>query len=193
MRLEFGKIVDERVDEILEARGMAPASAADAIIPTLPNRSRAPAKEHFKPVKTATCRKEKENLEQIQNIHKYPIQHFATCEKGKIYYVIFPWADGGNLRELWTSQDSRQRTPELALWSLQQILGLVGALKALHNVNCRHGDLKPENILYFKEDGEGTLVIADVGLSRVHEMETKMRHAGTITQATTPEVFRRRG
>jgi len=34
---------------------MAPASAANALVPTLPNRSRAPAKKPFKPVKTATC------------------------------------------------------------------------------------------------------------------------------------------
>lgn len=131
--------------------------------------------------------KEKENLEQIQNLHhQHLIQHLATYEIGQLYYVIFPWADGGNLREFWTREDSRQRTPELALWSLRQMLGLAGALKALHSVNCRHGDLKPENILHFKEGGEGVLVIADVGVSKVHEMETKMRRTATSTRATTP-------
>ncbi len=66
------------------------------------------------------------------------------------------------------------------------MLGLAGALKALHNVNCRHGDLKPENILHFKKGGNGVLVVADVGVSRVHENVTELRHAGTTTRATTP-------
>jgi serine/threonine protein kinase len=131
--------------------------------------------------------KEKDILEKIQNLHhKHLIEHLAICENGTRYYLIFPWADGGNLREFWEREDSRERTPELALWSLQQMLGLAGALKALHSVNCRHGDLKPENILRFKEGGNGTLVVADVGVSRVHDKGTEFRHAGTTTRATTP-------
>ncbi|PVH75772.1 kinase-like protein [Cadophora sp. DSE1049] len=131
--------------------------------------------------------KEKENLEKIQNLHhKHLVEHLAICENGTRYYVIFPWADGGNLREFWKLEDPRERTLELALWSLQQMLGLVGALKALHSVNCRHGDLKPENILHFKEGGNGVLVVADVGVSRVHEKATEFRHVGTTTRATTP-------
>jgi serine/threonine protein kinase len=66
------------------------------------------------------------------------------------------------------------------------MLGLAGALQALHSVNCRHGDLKPENILHFKKGGKGDLVVADVGVSRVHENATELRHAGTTTRATTP-------
>jgi serine/threonine protein kinase len=52
----------------------------------------------------------------------------------------------------------------------------------MHDVNCRHGDLKPENILRF-EDGEdwGTLVIADMGLAKVHREVTALRHNGTET------------
>lgn len=130
---------------------------------------------------------EKEILEQIQNLHhEHLIQHLAICENGTRYYLIFPWANGGNLREFWKREDERARTPELALWSLQQMLGLAGALKALHDVNCRHGDLKPENILHFKKGGNGTLVVADVGVSRVHDLATEFRHAGTTTRATTP-------
>ena len=131
--------------------------------------------------------KEKENLEKIQNLHdKHLVEHLAICENGSRYYVIFPWADGGNLRQFWELEDSRGRTPSLVLWALQQMLGLAGALKALHSVNCRHGDLKPENILHFKEDSIGNLVVADVGVSKVHEKPTVARHAGTTTRATTP-------
>lgn len=66
------------------------------------------------------------------------------------------------------------------------MIGLAGALKELHTVNCRHGDLKPENILYFQEGKKGRLVVADVGVSRVHIQATHMRHDPTATRATTP-------
>jgi serine/threonine protein kinase len=136
--------------------------------------------------------KEKENLQMIQRLqHKHLIKLVATCQSGPLYYVMFPWADGGNLKDFWTREDSRQRTPELILWSLQQMLGLVDALKALHRANIRHGDLKPENILHFKEcddlnkSGEGILVIADVGVSRFHREVTSMRNIATSTMDVT--------
>lgn len=126
-------------------------------------------------------------MEKIQDLHqKHLIEHLAICENGKLYYIIFPWADGGNLREFWKLEDSQERSPELFLWSLQQMLGLSGALQALHRKNCRHGDLKPENILHFKKARKGDLVVADVGVSRVHENATELRHVGTTTRATTP-------
>jgi serine/threonine protein kinase len=136
---------------------------------------------------TEPFKKEKDVLEKIQILnHNHLIKHLAICENGKLYYIIFPWADGGNLREFWKLEDPQERNPELFLWSLQQMLGLAGALQALHSVNCRHGDLKPENILHFKKGGQGDLVVADVGVSRVHENATELRHAGTTTRATTP-------
>ncbi|KAI3324603.1 kinase-like protein [Xylariaceae sp. AK1471] len=141
--------------------------------------------------------KEKENLEVIQTIkHPHLIKHTATFEQGSLFYVTFPWADGGNLSEFWKHDPNAlpTRDRELFMWSLQQMLGLVDALWALHRVNCRHGDLKPENILHFKTSGEsttqnsryGTLVIADVGVSRVHHQATELRHDPTNTKATTP-------
>ncbi|GAW23368.1 hypothetical protein ANO14919_129260 [Xylariales sp. No.14919] len=52
----------------------------------------------------------------------------------------------------------------------------------------RHGDLKPENILWFKDDGKGgCLKIADLGLSRFHELgvDTGMRNRDNM-QTNTP-------
>ncbi|PMD20206.1 hypothetical protein NA56DRAFT_705018 [Hyaloscypha hepaticicola] len=131
--------------------------------------------------------KERGNLKTLQNLHhQHLIQHFASYENGRRYYIIFPLADGGNLREFWALEDSRQRTPELALWSLQQMLGVAGALKALHSVNYRHGDLKPEHILHFKGSGEGILVIAGVGrMSTV----SNMNRTATTPSYEPPEVF----
>jgi serine/threonine protein kinase len=132
--------------------------------------------------------KEKENLEKMKNLrHQHLIQHIASYEKENQYYVIFPWANGGDLRNFWDQTKPNMRTQKLTLWSLQQMLGLASALEALHQLNCRHGDLKPENILHFKEgQEEGTLKIADLGVSKVHEKGTALRVDGTFERATTP-------
>jgi len=76
------------------------------------------------------------------------------------------------------------RTPQLGRWCLQEMLNIVSAVRALHDINFRHGDLKPENILYF--DNRNQLVIADVGVSRIHAEITILRHGGTKSKATTP-------
>ena len=132
-------------------------------------------------------RKERENLHKIQDIrHPHLIQHLVTYEKAPQYYVIFPWAHGGSLTDFWERKDRTDRTRKLALWSLQQMLGIAGALEALHDVNCRHGDLKPANILHFINDKSETLVVADVGVSKIHGKSTGLRRGGTKTRATTP-------
>jgi serine/threonine protein kinase len=108
-----------------------------------------------------------------------------------MYYTLFPWADGGNLREFWEFQESRLGDTDLLLWSLSQMHGIADALKALHSTNYRHGDLKPDNILHFKrgnpfcKDSKDVLVIADFGVSKMHRQVTKMRVDGTTTRATT--------
>jgi serine/threonine protein kinase len=100
------------------------------------------------------------------------------------HYVVFPWAGGGNLREYWETQNLADRTADLLVWHLQQLLGETDALRALHGINCRHGDLKPENILHF--DDQNNFVIADVGVSSIHENATMKRSVPTSSEATTP-------
>ncbi|KAI0872386.1 kinase-like protein [Hypoxylon argillaceum] len=140
--------------------------------------------------------REKQNLVAIQDLkHPHLVRHIATVQQGSRFYVIFPWADGGNLSDFWKRDpDALQtRDPALFMWSLQQMHGIVKALSALHGVNCRHGDLKPENILHFQTSSDpavenkqyGALVIADVGVSRVHSQATEFRSNPTNTNATT--------
>ncbi|KAF2964617.1 hypothetical protein GQX73_g8956 [Xylaria multiplex] len=159
--------------------------------------------------------KEKDNLVEIRKLnHPHLIRHIATChqhvdtrdqdtatrdqdiatqDQTDFFYVIFPWANGGSLANFWEQYPKGFQDSKLPIWCLQQICGLVDALSELHKINCRHGDLKPENILYFKESNEpegqyGTFVIADVGVSKVHQVETDLRdqNKGTNTKATTP-------
>ena len=132
--------------------------------------------------------KEKNNLEQISNLkHPNLIRHIATFRKGSQYYVIFPWANGGDLRNFWEQSKPDSETRKLTTWCLQQMFGLASALEALHGLNCRHGDLKPENIFHFKEGREeGKLIIADFGVSKVHVKGTLLRGVPTFERATTP-------
>jgi serine/threonine protein kinase len=123
-------------------------------------------------------------IQEIRNPHL--IRHCATLKRGPVYYVVFPWAQGGSLQHFWEREDRIPRTPNSVLWFLQQILGITSALKELHDRNIRHGDLKPENILHFGQGCGGILVVADVGVSRDHgHHKTDMRRDATKSVATT--------
>ncbi|KAF2018243.1 kinase-like protein [Aaosphaeria arxii CBS 175.79] len=129
---------------------------------------------------------ELKNLRILQELdHPYLIRHIATYTQEKSYCIISPFAEGGDLVNMWKSLDHIVRDDKLMLSSIEQMKHIAEALKALHEVNCRHGDLKPENIFHFTDDGDGKLVIADVGVSRTHREATEMRAAGTSTRATT--------
>ncbi|KAK9424293.1 hypothetical protein SUNI508_13746 [Seiridium unicorne] len=105
----------------------------------------------------------------------------AAFEKGERRCFLFPWADGGNLRDFWEEMDRtykrRPVPPGLTSWALKQMCGLADALALLYTQNCRHGDLKPGNILHFKDGSQkGRLVIADFGLAKFHILDTKIRN-----------------
>ena len=148
--------------------------------------------------------------------HPHFIQTIARYTQGNRHFFIFPWAKGGNLRNLWRGQSSlstaslnfsQEYCVQYIDWFFEQLLGLSGAIDKLHNPpgqpggSCRHGDLKPENILCFcsvipKVGDLPTgvkLVIADAGHARIHEKATDLRGERTTTQAgtqayTPPEV-----
>ncbi|KAK2039812.1 kinase domain-containing protein [Colletotrichum somersetense] len=156
-------------------------------------------------------------LGRFQN-HNHPhfIRAIARYTQENHHYFIFPWAQGGNLREFWKHQPSlsnasRTFSPHdwdvYIRWFFDQLVGLADAIEKLHyppnefGVSCRHGDLKPENILCFGLIDSGTgkipkgvkLVIADAGHAKVHEKVTDLRHDITNTPTGTntykpPEV-----
>ncbi|KAI8626023.1 hypothetical protein F5Y19DRAFT_466794 [Xylariaceae sp. FL1651] len=129
--------------------------------------------------------------------HKHLIKCIAAVQKERRYFFIFPWADGGNLREFWASDDFAPPSTDNTSWAISQMCGLAEALTELHHYNTRHGDLKPENILRFSDSaspGHGRLVIADLGLAKVHTDMTRSRHFPTRTTTGTaryeaPEAF----
>lgn len=122
------------------------------------------------------------------------ITAFRRGQRGnEDHYLMFEWADGGNLRTLWKTC-KQPLSAKLIRGVTKQLLGLANALEAAHyldksGASFRHGDLKPENILWFKsgDDGIGTLKICDWGISKEHNIITELR-----TNNTTAEYGTRR-
>ncbi|KXH50385.1 serine/threonine protein kinase [Colletotrichum simmondsii] len=131
------------------------------------------------------------------------IQLQLTYKYGQSYYLVFPWADG-NLREFWSKTTANPDSKAETVWFLSQCLGLVRALRRIHNLRTmskednyvavsndpnvlldnkhwgRHGDIKPENILWFKkyeESRRNFLVISDFGLTRFNTADSRSKVA----------------
>lgn len=135
-------------------------------------------------------------LQRIREMeHPHLIEAIAYYKKGDRYFIIFPWAGGGNLRDYWGKEPPRKLDADFVSWALGQLCGLASAMNELHSTtedsSCRHGDLKPENILCFENTrssdstSQPFFVIADVGLAKVHTLVTEMRNEATRTMNGT--------
>ncbi|KAJ2990550.1 hypothetical protein NUW58_g2892 [Xylaria curta] len=153
-------------------------------------------------------------LKRLGKDHPHLIQLLATYQYGEDYYLLFPWADGGNLDDFFSSYplaDCPPRDPKLSKWLASQLSGLFDALASIHNCELdpsaanmssfnseevrkkygTHGDLKPENILWFKKsdtgDGDfplGTFQISDFGLASFHGRESRQKFKPSGISAT---------
>ncbi|GAP87898.1 putative protein kinase domain-containing protein [Rosellinia necatrix] len=145
--------------------------------------------DHFKDV----AEREANVLKKMREFpHNHLIEVIAYCEISEMErYFLFPWAEDGNLQQYWN-----EKTPHLdsayVKWVFSQLTGLAEAIQQLHDPskgNCQHGDIKPQNILCFKDPGAGItncrLVIADLGLAKVHVQEAAARDSPTTTKSHT--------
>ncbi|KAH6956001.1 hypothetical protein BKA56DRAFT_203433 [Ilyonectria sp. MPI-CAGE-AT-0026] len=141
-----------------------------------------------------TFEKEIYTMKELRSMHHdHMINSVATVFRGESRYLMFPWADGGNLRDLWMAWETGPEirhlwppTSKLILEVVQQLRGLASALNFLHENNFRHGDVKPENILIFKDKSTlGTLKLGDLGLAKAHNANTTLRRTGTLTKYGT--------
>jgi len=136
---------------------------------------------------------EADALELIRKLdHPHLTKAIAYYTKGKEHFFMFPWADGGNLRDFWRKPCPSELTYDYIEWIFGQLCGLAGAIERLHSCNkgaCRHGDLKAENILCFedmsKDSSAGAVqtryifAISDVGLAKQHNKATEFRNDPT--------------
>ncbi len=133
-------------------------------------------------------------LKKFSGQTEHLVNLLATFEHQGSSYLVFPWADGGNLLDLWKSNPNT-KDAHLVKWMAAQCLGLARGLHKIHTLSVgrteatgyRHGDIKPENILCFPSDDPGvpggTLKISDFGLSRIHTTHSSRpsRLMGTAT------------
>ncbi|KAF2821528.1 HET-domain-containing protein [Ophiobolus disseminans] len=147
--------------------------------------------------------KEAGNLYRVREFcSPHLIKSIAAYQIDQTRCLIFPWADGGNLSDLWQKHEDNAKDRSKVRWQLLQFVGICSALDELHQSNVRHGDLKPENILWFEPNKDGGILqIADIGLATFHEKEahTKNRKGmATETPSGTsryepPEMDQNRG
>jgi serine/threonine protein kinase len=134
-----------------------------------------------------TAGREADNLKKMNEIgHPNFIKGIAYYRLAGNHFFIFPWAEEGNLEQYWAKADRGLASTHC--WALDQMAGLASGIHALHRTNYRHGDLKPQNILCFTDPsrrGGLRLVIADVGLAKVHKEVTDARRGATKTTATS--------
>ncbi|KAJ4311211.1 hypothetical protein N0V84_010573, partial [Fusarium piperis] len=79
---------------------------------------------------------EAEALVQINRLdNKHLIRRTGAFKAGKNYYIMFEWADGGTLRDVWERQnvDHTALNGHRILQVLEQLHGLAEALSKLHN------------------------------------------------------------
>lgn len=159
------------------------------------------AVKKFNPGHDDDFHKELATLRVIRELdHDHLLKPIAAFDNGNHQCFIFPWAEGGNLRDYWERADSNSngrliRDDDEVTWTLRQMRALADCLRLLWNENCRHGDLKPENILLFMNDNtRGNFVIADVGLSKFHTAVTARRKQSSSVKFATrrygaPEMY----
>ncbi|CZR63081.1 uncharacterized protein PAC_12978 [Phialocephala subalpina] len=145
---------------------------------------------------------EVENLKAFnENKNEHIIELLATYQHQGRYHLVFPYADY-NLRSHWKRTPRPWLTPDITLWTVEQMLGLTGAIACIHSSSFvrkpsttsashgllqvdtkeerfgRHGDIKPENILWSNDvngDEKGMLKITDFGLSQRHSQDSRSR------------------
>jgi serine/threonine protein kinase len=135
-------------------------------------------------------------LQKMNELDKNHIVRFITAFRcGRPadlhHYLMFEWADGGNLINLWEAIPHPVRTSSFMQAVASELLGLASVLAAahymVHNSSYRHGDLKPANILWFRGGGGaiGTLKIGDWGEAKIHFINTEARRHNTSAKYAT--------
>lgn len=129
----------------------------------------------------------------MNSCNKDHVVHFITAftmdgfDCTKLFYLVFEWADGGNLENVYDQNPVPELSKYLFRLATKQLLGIAMALYEAYKQHIRHGDLKPGNILCFgPTNGNifGTLKIGDWGLAKFHSEATSRREEKGINTST---------
>lgn len=115
-----------------------------------------------------------EDVRELRHLHIVNMEAIITWA-GRGKYFMYKWPDGGNLRSFY-ARDPRPRLDASFVCAIvQQLAGLVDALRILHDLEAnggslyRHGNLEPEDIWRY-EDGSrvGVMKLCGIGWERHH-------------------------
>jgi hypothetical protein len=85
--------------------------------------------------------------------HKHLATFMGGWEQLGRRYLMWEWANGGNLERFWSTPDVDSRTTTAIQWAVNQMLGLAEALQTIHLFHppsrSVHADLRPGTILVF--------------------------------------------
>ncbi|EWZ85509.1 serine/threonine protein kinase [Fusarium oxysporum f. sp. lycopersici MN25] len=118
---------------------------------------------------------------------KHIVKLFAAFSLGDTEtHLMFEWAEGGNLRNLWEEFQPENPNGDLVKAVIEQLSGLAHALADLHSRDLRHGSLKPERILWFKSkdsarDLIGILKIKGLSITNEHSDVRRIRSERRVT------------
>ncbi|KAF2968931.1 hypothetical protein GQX73_g4649 [Xylaria multiplex] len=131
-------------------------------------------------------------LKEISSLeHPHLITVKAIIRQAGKCYFMFPWAEGGTLREFYQENKQPRLGPGFIRKIFQQLSGLADAVDTMHYPghaigSLRHGDLKPENILRFMDEAQvGVWKITDFALIKCHHTQTSLRNDPTWTRLRT--------
>ncbi|KAM7215588.1 Heterokaryon incompatibility protein (HET) domain containing protein [Rhypophila decipiens] len=81
-----------------------------------------------------------EELGVTRTCHDHLVLPFAAIKRDREHYIMFEWADGGSLRDIWVKQgvDPRDLTADRVRCVLEELKGISGALSFLHK-NTENG------------------------------------------------------
>lgn len=141
-------------------------------------------------------------LELVRSLHHPHLINFLTSyRQAGNHYLIFEWANGGDLSHFWRTTSPKPLGPEdpshrqTIIWAINQMAGLAAGLHKLHTedkygVHCRHGDLKPPNIVRSTTHRDpsskphGRLLITDMGVAKVNDKATYVGRSSGNLKAT---------
>lgn len=168
-------------------------------------------------MKTLKSEKKREEfnleVEALKKIRPNPnlVTLLATLHYKGEYHLLFPWAEGGNLLDLWQKHHPE---PEIdrywMIWLAEQCCGLAEGLSGIHDASMhvselavppdlkrsnprdrnddrdygRHGDIKPQNVLWFRQEHNGH----QHGILKISDFGVTMFHSEYTTKVLPDKV-----
>ena len=94
--------------------------------------------------------------------HPHLIDHIAAISRNERYFLLFEWANGGNLRQFWKKDPKPSLNAARIMEVLKQFYGLAKALCILHNLHRTivhsdiHTNTEPEEEAYSQSNAYAT-------------------------------------